>query len=214
MYKPEKIIIIGGNAAGPSAAAKAKRTNPDSEIILFESGSFISTGTCELPYLLSGDIESHEEIIFFSPEKFKKDKGVEVFVKHTVTDINTKFKEIRVINNTDQKVSHFNYDKLILTTGSKANEINTLPYYLENVYSDKSVNDYLRVKNYFNIYNVEKILIVGSGYIGLELADALKFTGFNVTIVDKEKLPMPSADKEIQHLIKNLIVLVCILKCP
>ncbi len=61
------IIIVGGNAAGPSAAAKAKRVNPNADVIMFEAGEFISTGTCELPYLISGDIDSYKKIVFTTP---------------------------------------------------------------------------------------------------------------------------------------------------
>jgi NADPH-dependent 2,4-dienoyl-CoA reductase/sulfur reductase-like enzyme len=205
MYKPNKIIVIGGNAAGPSAAAKAKRTNPNADIKLFESGSFISTGTCELPYLLSGEIEDYKKIVFFSPEKFKKEKGVSVFINHIVSEIDTKYKEVKVINRADNNVSEFEYDKIILTTGSRAKEIPGLPFTVENVFSYKSVTDYLKVKNYIDANDVKKILVVGSGYIGLEIADALNTVNFDISILEKYELPMPSADRQVQSLIKELM---------
>ena len=71
IFNPKKIIVVGGNAAGPAAAAKAKRVNPEAEVILFESGEFISTGTCELPHLISGEIEDYNTILFFDPEFIK-----------------------------------------------------------------------------------------------------------------------------------------------
>ncbi|MEI7502714.1 MAG: hypothetical protein WCJ61_05475 [Paludibacter sp.] len=75
MYQsaPKNIIIAGGNAAGPSAAAKAKRIDPNANVILFEAGRFISTGTCEIPYVLSNEIEDYKKIVFYSPESFEKD---------------------------------------------------------------------------------------------------------------------------------------------
>ena len=82
MNNSNRIIIIGGNAAGPSAAAKAKRVNPNTEVILVEGGEFISTGTCELPYLLSGEINDYNNLVFFSPEKFYSEKGVKVLINH------------------------------------------------------------------------------------------------------------------------------------
>ena len=66
MNRPVKIIVVGGNAAGPAAAAKAKRVNPNADVLLFEASEFISTGTCEMPYVLSGDIEDYRKIIFHS----------------------------------------------------------------------------------------------------------------------------------------------------
>ena len=206
MYQPNKIIVIGGNAAGPSAAAKAKRINPDADVILFEAGEFISTGTCELPYLLSGDIKDYSKIVFFTPETFLKEKGVKVFTNNYVKFIDTKRKKIEVICKKTNTSSEFDYDKLILATGSKATEISSLPFSLENVFSFKSVKDYIQINNQISASESKNILVVGSGYIGLEVSDALNKSGYSVTLLEIEKLPMPSADFEIQNLIKNIIV--------
>ena len=84
MKRPVKIIVVGGNAAGPAAAAKAKRYNPNAEVLLFEGGEFISTGTCEIPYVLSGEIDDYRKIVFYSPSSFQEEKGVKVLVKHFV----------------------------------------------------------------------------------------------------------------------------------
>ncbi|MEE9430969.1 MAG: FAD-dependent oxidoreductase [Melioribacteraceae bacterium] len=207
MYKTtNKIIVIGGNAAGPAAAAKAKRVNPDAEVILIEAGEFISTGTCELPYLISNEIDDYKKIVFFSPESFFKSRGVKVFINHFAKQIDTKYKTLEVVDRSTNRTVEFEYDKLILTTGSIANELPDLPFILENVFSLKSVNDYLKIKNYLNSSNSNNVLVVGSGYIGLELADSFKKKGFNVTVLDLEELPMPSADDEVRHLIKDSLI--------
>lgn len=204
MYQQKKIIIIGGNAAGPSAAAKAKRINPDAEVILFESSEFISTGTCELPYLFSGEINNYKDIVFFTADKFFKEKGVKVFNNHHVKQIDTKFKEISVIEKNTGSTVEYHYDKLIITTGSVANELQNLPFFLENVFSLKSVTDYLKIKSYLD-KSGKNILVIGSGYIGLETADSLKNAGFNITILEKEEFPLPASDFEIQSLVQELI---------
>ena len=205
MHQLNRIIVIGGNAAGPSAAAKAKRVNPEAEVILFEADDFISTGTCELPYLFSGEIKNYSDLIFFSPEDFFVQKGVKVHTNHLVTEIDTKRKEIIVLNKESDFIEEFVYDKLILCTGSVSKEIDNLPYSLENVFKLKSIGDYIKIDNYIKNNSVRKILIVGSGYIGLELADSLNKAGFNVTILEKDNLPMPSSDEEIQYLIKDIL---------
>jgi len=80
---PQKnIIVIGGNAAGPAAAAKAKRVDSKANVVMFEAGDFISTGTCELPYVLSNVINDYEKIVFYTPEKFEQEKGVKAFTKY------------------------------------------------------------------------------------------------------------------------------------
>ena len=98
MDDDNKIIVVGGNAAGPAAAAKAKRQNPEAEVIMFEAGEFISTGTCELPYLLKGDIKNYQDIVFFDPEKLLKEKGVKVYINHFVESIDISFNKYRINN--------------------------------------------------------------------------------------------------------------------
>ncbi len=203
MYKPNKILVIGGNAAGPAAAAKAKRVNPDAEVILFETGEYISTGNCELPYVLSGEIENYEDIIFFTAESFYKEKGVRVYTKHFVESIDKRNKSISVRNLNDNSVVNFSYDKLILCTGSKANKLKLDIHKPENVFYLKSVSDYLAIKNYIDKNPVNSVGIIGSGYIGLESAEAFKKLGMDVLLIDKENYPLPTAEIEIQHLINE-----------
>jgi NADPH-dependent 2,4-dienoyl-CoA reductase/sulfur reductase-like enzyme len=206
MLKFKNIIVIGGNAAGPAAAAKAKRTAPDSNVILYEAGNFISTGTCELPYVLSGEIKNFEDIVFYNPESFEKEKGVKVFLNHLVEKIDRKNKKIFVRNLITSHVYENEYDRLILTTGSRAKKYPALNPNLKNVFTLKSVGDLLRIKDYLISGKVKNVLIVGSGYIGLETADALKKIGMNVFIADIQKAPMPGADEEIQRLILDLLI--------
>ena len=203
MYKSiNKIIVVGGNAAGPAAAAKAKRVNPDAEVILFEAGDFISTGTCELPYLISGEITDYNKIVYFNSESFFKTKGVRVYTNHFVKEIDAKYKEIKVIDKRTNSTVEFPYDKLILTTGSIANELPELPFSLENVFSLKSVGDFIRIKKYISTINKKgKVLVVGSGYIGLETAEAFHKIGYDVSVLDIATLPMPAADEEVRHII-------------
>ncbi len=205
MQTSKRIIVVGGNAAGPSAAAKAKRFNPSSEVILIESGNFISTGTCELPYLLSGIVKDYSHLVFYTPEIFHQEKNVKVLINNFVSKIDLKKNEIEVIDKKNNTTQLLKFDKLILTTGSIANELPEIPFSLENVFSYKSVSDYLQIKTFIDKNKVENILIVGSGYIGLEVAESLKSKNYDVTILEKEKLPLPNADIEIQHLVKEII---------
>jgi NADPH-dependent 2,4-dienoyl-CoA reductase/sulfur reductase-like enzyme len=204
MIRPNKIIVVGGNAAGPAAAARAKRVNPNSEVILFEAGNFISTGTCEIPYVLSDDIKDHSEIIFFSPESFFRKKGVKVFINHSVEEIDTKENEISVRNGDKNKSVTFNYDTLILCTGSTARILPQFNAELNNVFTLKNVSDLIGIKNYINKNNVSKAVIIGSGYIGLEAAEAISKIGIKVTLLEKEDQPMPTGEPELKQEILSL----------
>ncbi|MGA8264023.1 MAG: FAD-dependent oxidoreductase [Ignavibacteriaceae bacterium] len=205
MIKPNKIIIVGGNAAGPAAAAKAKRFNPDAEVILFEAGKFISTGTCEIPYVLSGEIDDYNKVVFFTPEKFLEKKGVKVYTNHSVESVNRKGKKVLIRNLRGNFVSEFNYDKLVLATGSVARKHEQFPTSLNNVHNLKNVQDLINILALVKEKKLNKVVIVGSGYIGLEAVEAFTKLGVSVTIVEKDKYPLPSAEPEVQHLIYELL---------
>jgi CoA-dependent NAD(P)H sulfur oxidoreductase len=207
IYKPapKNIIVVGGNAAGPAAAAKAKRTDPSANVLMFECGDFISTGTCELPYVLGGVISDYEKIVFFTPEKFEAEKGVKVYTNHMVESINRIKKIISVKNLKSSHSIDFCYDKLILATGSAAKRIDALPNNLKNVFTLKSVSDLISIRKYLSSVKQKKALVIGSGYIGLEVAEVLGQIGMEVILVEKDKLPLPGSDIEIQNLLLTIL---------
>ncbi len=199
----KNIIVVGGNAAGPAAAAKAKRVDPSANVLMFESGNYISTGTCELPYVLGGVIDDYNKIIFYSPEEFESEKGVKVFINHRVDRIDRINKRILVHDLIKNCSVEYPYDKLILSTGSKAKRIDSLTPNLKNVFTLKSVKDLLAIQRYLSNLKLKKILITGAGYIGLEVCEALIKRNIETIILEKEKMPLPSADPEIQNLISE-----------
>ncbi len=202
----KKIIIIGGNAAGPSAAAKAKRVDPNADVVMFEAGEFISTGTCELPYLISGDIDDYKKIVFFDETSFLEKKGVKVYTKHRVENIDKLNKSITVKNLISGSEEIHKYDKLILTTGSVAKKIATLSDSIENIFYLKTVSNYLDIKNFSDKNNVRNVLIIGASFIGLEVADAFKSSGKHVTVIDSAEHPMPNSEPEIQNMIEETLL--------
>jgi len=205
MNRPVKIIVVGGNAAGPAAAAKAKRYNPNADVLLFEAGEFVSTGSCEMPYVLSGEIDDYRKIVFFSPESFQKEKGVKVFVKHLVQEIDAKKKQIIVKDLIDDKVIEQDYDKLILATGSKAKSLPGFDTQLTNVFNLKNINDLIRLDEYAKENQVKTSIIIGSGYIGLEAAEALVKRNIQVKIIERENRPLPDAEKEFSAEILKIL---------
>jgi len=195
MNRPVKIIVVGGNAAGPAAAAKAKRYNPNAEVLLFEASEFISTGVCEMPYVLSGEIENYRKIVFFSPSSFQEEKGVKVFVNHFVEEIDAKKKIISIKDLIENKVIEHEYDKLILTTGSKARSLPGFDTQLKNVFTLKNINDLNHIDEYIKENSATKTIIIGSGFIGIETAEALAKRNIKVTLFEKQSAPLPIADE-------------------
>lgn len=205
MLKPSKIIVVGGNAAGPAAAAKAKRVNRNAEVLMFESGDFISTGTCEIPYVLSGEIPGYEQLLTFSPEEFRKEKGVKVFTGCEVTEINRDKKYVKVYNSKARSEYEEKYDSLILATGSSAEMIPGFPEFAPNLFTLKNIADLNKLTEYAGSRSIESVVVIGSGYIGLEAADAFHNIGKDVTIIEKQKLPMPYTEPEVSRLIFELL---------
>jgi NADPH-dependent 2,4-dienoyl-CoA reductase/sulfur reductase-like enzyme len=202
---PVKIIVVGGNAAGPAAAAKVKRYNPNANVLLFEASEFISTGTCEIPYVLSGEIDDYRKIVFFSPSSFLEEKGVKVFVKHFVQEIHTKKKVIVVQDLVENKITEHDYDRLILATGSKAKTLPGFDTQLKNVFTLKNINDLIRLDEFINNEQVKSAIIIGSGFIGLEAAEALIKRNVQVKIIEREASPLPTADKEFSDEISKIL---------
>ena len=203
MISGKKIIVVGGNAAGPAAAAKAKRVNPNAKVILFEASNFISTGTCEIPYVLSGEINSYEDIVYYSAETLLNKKGVEVFINHLVESIDRRGKNITVKDLQTGETIIQPYDSLILSTGSLARRIPGFYKELKNVFQLKTIHDLIEVKKYIELNSVHKVTIIGSGYIGIEASEALDKKDIKVTLLEREKLPLPNAEAEISKKVLN-----------
>jgi NADPH-dependent 2,4-dienoyl-CoA reductase/sulfur reductase-like enzyme len=169
------------------------------------SSIFISTGTCELPYLISGDINDYRKIVFFDETSFLEKKGVKVYTKHLVKKIDKLNRSILVKNLKDGGEHTFKYDKLVLATGSVVKKIPIFNDNIENIFYLKTVSNYLQIKNYLDKNSVKNVLIVGASFIGLEVADAFWSIGKNVTVVDSQEHPMPNSEPEIQALIENTL---------
>lgn len=201
----QTIIVIGGNAAGPAAAAKAKRTNPDAKVILFEAGEFISTGTCELPYVLTGEVSDYKNIVFFDEKSFYEKKGVETHIFHKVEEINRRAKFVKVRNLKENTLFEQEYDKLILCTGSRSITIPDYDYTKENVFSLKSVTNLIDIQGYLEKNTVKSVAIIGAGYIGIETAESFQKMGCSVSIIELQDSPLPGAEPEVQALVKEVL---------
>lgn len=200
-----RILIIGGVAAGPAAAAKAKRLNPNLDITLFEQGEFISYGTCSMPYYVGDVIKNHEDIITFSPEKFEKEKGCVVKTKHRVVEIKPHRRRIVVHNLHDDKFEECEYDQLLIAAGASARVPNKEWLKASNVFTIKHLSDSIAVKNYIAQKNPRKVTIIGGGYIGMEMAEAFSERHLDVTVIHKAGHPMNTLESETQAIVLDEI---------
>lgn len=196
-----KIIVIGGSAAGPAAAAKAKRVNPQNEVILYEAGKYISIGTCEIPYVLSGEVKSVEKLTLFNPETFEKEKGVKVKINHRVEFIDKHKKKIFVRDLITQKVFEDNYDKLILCTGSLKKIHPAFRNGLQNVFYLKTIDDVRAIQNFVAKNKINTALVIGASYTGLEALEFVRNIASEIYLIDISDLPLPGYDLEIRKIL-------------
>ena len=198
-----KIIIIGAEAAGMSAAAKAKRINPDAEIIVYEASDITSFGACGLPYFVGGEFDDPSYMSELKPEDFAK-KGIFVKIHHTVLSINPDQQTIIIEANGQTFSDH--YDRLMIATGGTAVIPPISGVEKENVFTLKTMEDGLVLKSLLQQDEFKNITVIGSGFIGLELVEALTHLGKNVRLFERLDRIMPEAfDPEISALLKEEI---------
>lgn len=194
----KKIVIIGGCAAGPKAASKCKRINPDNIVELYTLENMVSYSACGLPYFIGGIVPNVNNLLVRSPEEFKK-MGIDVFLNHKCTKINPDKKT--VIFNDEKEVS---YDDLILCIGSNPFIPNIKNYNLKNVFNLKVIEDGINIKNFAQ--TSKSAVLIGAGYIALELLEAFIRNDIKTTVIEKSSRIMPVFDDEISDEIKQEIL--------
>lgn len=199
----EKIIIIGGVAAGATAAAKARRISPTAQITMLEAGPDISFANCGLPYFIGGDIKSRSKLILQSPESFKEQYDVNVHINTKVAAIDRTAHQIKTIDaiNGEQKI--FEYTKLILAQGGKP-ITPTLPGAdRDHVFTLWTLEDMDKIAKHLDEKKPKNAVVVGGGFIGLEMVEALVKRGLNVSVVEMMPHVMAIMEAETAGFIEN-----------
>ena len=190
-----KTIIIGGVAGGASAAARLRRLNEKAQIVVFERTGFVSYANCGLPYYIGGEITDKEELTLQTPASFKKRFNVDVNVFCEVTKININEKTVTVKNLQSGEVFKESYDKLMLSPGAKP----VVPEFLkgDRVFTLRTVEDTFRIKEYIESNSPKSAVILGGGFIGLEMAENLVNLGVNTTIIQRGGQLLSVLDKDM-----------------
>lgn len=198
-----KVIIIGGVAAGMSAAAKFKRLSPKDDVVVYEKGDIVSFGACGLPYYVGGFFEDSREMIARTPEQFRE-SGVEIHTKHEVTDVDFSSKKIKVKNLTTDEILEESYDKLMIASGARAIIPPIKNIDLENVVTLKSMDDGNKLRELMSNDEYKKVAIIGAGFIGLEAVEAAKHRGKEVTVIQlQDRVLQEVFDKDITDLLEE-----------
>ena len=179
-----KILVIGGVAAGTKAAAKWKRENRADQVVLLTKSADISYAGCGLPYYVGGSIENREELIVNTPQKYRGLTGVEVLTLREATHVDPAAKVVTVQNLENGQEETYSYDKLILATGASAVKLPIPGVDLNGVFPMRAPEDAITMRDYLEANGVKKAVVIGGGFIGLELAENLFDRGVSVTVVE------------------------------
>jgi len=200
----QKIVVIGGNAAGMSAASKTKRTNPNLDVVVFEKGEFVSYSACGLTYLISGVVKNVSDLIIRTPEQFTK-QGISIHTNHEVTEID---RRRRLVLGTDEKGNEFeeNYDKLIIATGGSAAKPPIEGIDHKNIFRLRRIDDALAIQECLRMKRSKRAVIVGGSFIGLEMVESLDKLGFEVVLLEQALQLLPNLDIDMSTLVEKYLV--------
>ncbi len=179
-----KVVIVGGVAGGASAAARLRRIDENAEIILIEKGSHISFANCGLPYYIGEVIKEKEKLLVQTPENMKKRFNIDVRVNSEVTKLIPDKKTVEVFDIKENRTYTETYDKLILSPGAEPIRPGLPGIDSDNIFTLRNISDTYKIKDYVDKIEPKNAVIVGAGFIGLEMAENLHLRGINVTVVE------------------------------
>lgn len=195
------ILVIGAVAAGTKAASKAKRENPDAKVTVITKDENISYAGCGLPYFIGDVIKEKEELLVRHPGDFREEQDIDVFTGIEAVKIDRENKKVHAKNLKTNEELIYTYDKLILATGASPFIPPIEGADLENVFTLRTASDAIKLKSI--VEGVKNAVVVGGGFIGLEVAENLKKRGINVSIVEMAETILPGFDKEMAMLVQN-----------
>lgn len=197
-----RIVIIGAVAAGTSAASQAKRRAPEAEVVLLERGLHVSYGACSIPYNIADPARDIEDVVVVSPDEFRTERHVDLRTGHAVTGIEADRHVVHARRLADGSTYELPWDRLVLATGARA-VLPSLPgLELPGVFVLRELTDGARVKEFLATAHPRRAVIIGGGYIGLEMAETLHARGLAVTIVEKAPQLIPGFETVVADVVQ------------
>ncbi|HKP63092.1 MAG TPA: FAD-dependent oxidoreductase [Polyangiales bacterium] len=197
-----RIVVIGGVAAGTSAASQAKRRQPGAEVILLERGEFVSYGACGIPYNLQDPQKPVEALIAVSAERFRSERHIDLRLRQEVQAIDASRKRLQVQDRAREHDYQLDYDELVICTGAEPAPLPVPGGDLPGVFQLRELSDGARLKRFLAERAPRSALIVGAGYIGMELAETLRARGLEVGVLEKGRDVVPGFDGAIAELVR------------
>lgn len=179
-----RILVIGGVAGGMSAATRAKRVNPDLDVIVLERDRFVSYGACGLPYWIAGVVPDHQRLIVYTPDYFRQQRGIDVRTQTEAVEIRPGERVVIARDRQTGETSKIGYDRLVIATGAVPLRPPLPGIERQNIFVLRSLTDGLRLQEMLVREKPRRAVILGAGYIGLEMAEALVARGLQVTLIE------------------------------
>ena len=198
-----KVLVLGGVAAGTKIAAKLMREDRGSEVIVLNKGKDISYAGCGLPYYVGHVIEDREQLIVNTPEKYAKLTGVTVKTGMEAVKVDPAAKRVTAVDVSTGEEIIYDYDKLVIAVGASPVKPPIEGCDLENVFFVRTPEDAIRLRDAVDTGDVKKAVVVGAGYIGLEIAENLKLKGIRPVVLDMAPHVLPGFDKEMAEYVEG-----------
>jgi NADPH-dependent 2,4-dienoyl-CoA reductase/sulfur reductase-like enzyme len=200
----KNLVIIGASDAGISAALRAREINPEIIPTIIASDSFPNFSICGLPYFISRDVADWKDLAHRTREEIKK-QGVDLLLEHTAKSINTEKKQVTIAgSNGDMKIKE--YDKLIIATGGLSLRPGIPGIHHPGVFFLRWLPESIAIDKYITEKNPKNALVIGAGYIGMEMSEALTKRGIKVTVVEFLDSVLPSVDSDIGNKIRDMLL--------
>lgn len=191
MSSPLRIIVVGGDAAGMSAASRARKYAADSTVVVYEAGLHVSYSACGMPFYLGGEVREFEDLIHYPVSKFVEERRINVQLNSRVTSIDVSAKTVTVQR--EGETFQDSYDRLIIATGARP-QVPEIFREMKNVYTLRHIDDLLPLEE--AMANTQSVAIIGAGYVGLEMAEAFSKMGKDVTIIQRSDRLLRGMDED------------------
>ncbi len=197
----KRVVIIGGDAAGMSAASRLKRLDPEWQVTVYEAGEFVSYAACGIPYYVGGAVERFEDLVQVTPEEFIEKRKIDLHLRHRVTKILPDEHLVEVRDEATGETFAQSYDKLVIATGARAVSIPVPGLEGPRVVRIAGLPSARRIKEELERGRHRRVAIIGAGFIGLEMSEAFRAHGVEVTLIERLPLAPPAAEPEMSELI-------------
>src|ERR1017187_1603539 len=203
------LVVVGGVAAGLSAAARARRIDPRLEIVVLEKGPVISYGACGVPYCVEGGVREARQLMGYTPEYFRRERNIEVRTGARVTSISHSRREVTL-----ESGARLRYEHLVIATGARCDTSGFAGAEQPHVFTLQTLDDAERMRRFLREKRPKSAVVIGAGYIGLEAADALRRNGLQVTVLERSTHALGRDDPAFTAAVRRQLEAHCVeLRC-